>query len=727
VVLPPAVLGRLNRSMSRREADHFPSFGHRLGELQLGQPDNFNLGQWLPNAQSWLGTVPFDFESLADAAVDELLDVEAKLRAAIARGDEGTVELEEAPQPAQFPLQYTTLEPGRERERQRTLGWWDRFQLADGVVPGVARAAVASAMIGGMAALGQLAVSHSVYVYNGLGRPVSVTIGTTSTTIHGGGFAKVSIGSEDRLRVRTVTDSGQLVEEFDGDVSNGQSTYVYNVARAALLYNLTLTYGLDREYYESINREVRPEILGNPRWTTDRSWHRFSEPEKRVTLSRGERSTRRTLLRATASDVDPRTVLASARDDEERASLIRAHVQFDPPGTALFRWAEDAERLVPELGQIFARRVAEAGPSAIEFLRAEYDVAQPSTRAAVCARHRQWAASHPGAAGAYVTARCMEDAVSQENAMHAVYDGYPTDPVRPYAAHALAFFEAERGAFDRAATLCEAAVASPSVAERAGVLAGRLARVQWALARLDRGEGPPSELASAPVGRFAGLSPALRRFLDAENGVGEYADQPTYSLAHGQLSRASNRATGASRPYFDALVGASDGATPSMISAAVASTSTDGFSPFWIAALALREGRPIPSGAREHATRAAPQFDAMVRWLGEQRSLSAETSRAVPAGFSQPLTMAMATVVLGRATPVRWRTIARAFFFAIERPYLNSRPPLTTTSDGRENGGLLMGGGLGASSMFGEATRGELGTIESRGSSRSQRSARPSR
>ncbi|MBL8679005.1 MAG: M48 family metalloprotease [Myxococcales bacterium] len=730
IVLPPAVLDRLNRAASRREADHFPSFAARLGELQLGEPNDFNLGQWLPNAQSWLGTVPFDFESLADAAVDELLDVEAKLRAAINGGDEAIAAIEQAPAPAQFPAQYVTLEPGQERERQRTLGWWDRFQLADGVVPGVARAAVASAMLGGMAVLGNLAVSHSVYVYNGLGRPVTVTIGANTQTIHGGGYAKVSIGSEDRLHVRTVTDSGQLVEDFDADTSNGQSTYVYNVARAGLLYHFRATYGLDREIAEAANRETQPEILGNPRWTTDDSWHRFSEPEKQVTLSRGQRSTTRTLLRAPGLEVDPRAVLSSARSDEERAALVRAHVQFDPPGRALRAWLRVAPGRVSDVATILAQRASAEPAYAVEFLRAERNITPLAQRPAVCARHRQWAQAHPGAGGAYLVASCIDDNAQSAEAVRVAYERYRTDPERGYLAYAAATDAVSKGEFDRAATLVDDAFVSEAIVEDAAELATRVARVRWALSWLERYSVAPTDMSSAPVAQYASRSTEVRELLDAENGVGEHARQTVHYLARGQLSAASSAVPGENgRSYFDALLAASDGAESWRVQGVLAATSAPrGLGALWVAALAIREGRAIPAVVSTAIAERLPEFESLRQWLEAQHRLAAGSERQIPAALHQPYAMAMATIVLGSATPVRWRTIARAYFFAAERPYFSLNDPQSDPTARNESSrhSPFIVGGLGMRSAEGVGSLSELQAIGERDSRRPARPSRPS-
>jgi hypothetical protein len=55
-----------------------------------------------------------------------------------------------APAPMRAPRSYPTLMIGHERPRQTRLGWWDRFQVADGLVPTLLRLAVAGSIVGGV-------------------------------------------------------------------------------------------------------------------------------------------------------------------------------------------------------------------------------------------------------------------------------------------------------------------------------------------------------------------------------------------------------------------------------------------------------------------------------------------------------------------------------------------------------------------------------------------------
>jgi Zn-dependent protease with chaperone function len=682
VVLSPNVLGKMNHVARKEQV--VESWGARLGELQLYQPSNMNFGDWLANSQSWLATVPIDFEALADAAVEELLDVEEMLRGPMLAATSWDA-IPAAPPPARYPLHYATMEPGRERPRQLQLGWWDRFQLADGLVPATARAVVAVSMLGGMGYLSQLAITHSVYAYNGLNQRVSITIGTDSRQLDPGQSTKFTIGSEDRIRVRTVTAMGSPIESFDEDVSNGQSTYIYNVASAAMLYHVTVTYGYGAE---EANERVRPEFFGNPRWSTDRSAGRFDDVPRRVTLSRGQRSTTRTLLGAARIDADAERLLAYANNNHTRSSLIRAHLRFDTPNSTFRSWVRAAQQHDRSALSALSERIDESPSSAVSIMRVEQDTADASSREAVCARHRQWAAAHPGAAGAYLAARCISDESAKEQAFR---DGIAQYPGDPYFSWAAAWSATRKGQWDGALSFVEPALNEPSLRDDASVLGAQLERVRWALSMLDRYSSPPMAMEGAPIERFVDRSNYVRELLESERGTGEQSTGPLYALARGQLNSVLARITDAPRrAAFTQLIGASDGATRAQIAAAL-QTDLDqhpSTAP-WVVALAIRElGQPpetMAAALRPHAT----SYEALVQWLRGLRALAPGVSvPEPPAECDQAMALAMGTIVLSDRAPMRWRTVANAFYFVGQRPYFSRNGVAPAPADAFGYGGL---------------------------------------
>jgi Zn-dependent protease with chaperone function len=135
------------------------SWAALLGELELPAPHAEQFGEWLNVLGSWVGSASRELGRLREAVLDELLATEAKLASA---AREGSV-LPPPPAAPRCPKSYATLPEGSERERQRRLGWWDRFQIADGVVPTVLRLVVAGAIVGAVV-LGARAATNAAEI-----------------------------------------------------------------------------------------------------------------------------------------------------------------------------------------------------------------------------------------------------------------------------------------------------------------------------------------------------------------------------------------------------------------------------------------------------------------------------------------------------------------------------------------------------------------------------------
>jgi hypothetical protein len=128
-----------------------------------------NLGNWLNAIGSRIASATDALSAVSSVVLDELLrtedDVARRVRAA-ARGEAEAAPAAEAtpaepasaadtPAPPRAPAGYAVLLPGKERPRQ-TLGWWDRFQIADGPVATAARFLVAAVVIGCVVWVGRL-------------------------------------------------------------------------------------------------------------------------------------------------------------------------------------------------------------------------------------------------------------------------------------------------------------------------------------------------------------------------------------------------------------------------------------------------------------------------------------------------------------------------------------------------------------------------------------------
>jgi len=135
VELPPILRGELDLETSWIET---------LGPFELPPPHLANIGDWIGAAMSYVDGLSGLLGTLYTAALNELLRVEREL-ARLARCGEPAPE---APPVPRMPARYPTRLDFDARPRQERLGWWDRFQVADGFIPATLRFAVAGAIVG---------------------------------------------------------------------------------------------------------------------------------------------------------------------------------------------------------------------------------------------------------------------------------------------------------------------------------------------------------------------------------------------------------------------------------------------------------------------------------------------------------------------------------------------------------------------------------------------------
>lgn len=135
VNLPPYVLEKLE----------IENWSDALGEFTFVPPTRENISNWLEAVDSWINTALGGLSALRQITLEHLLQTETRVAVWINKGEA----TEDAPAAATIPTEYPTLTPGEERELQKRLGLWDRFQTADGFAAGAMRLLIAAGIIGG--------------------------------------------------------------------------------------------------------------------------------------------------------------------------------------------------------------------------------------------------------------------------------------------------------------------------------------------------------------------------------------------------------------------------------------------------------------------------------------------------------------------------------------------------------------------------------------------------
>lgn len=650
LVLSPVVLERMVEAIADEGDDDKPQdwAGFLPKNFQVPAPDTNNLANWLQVIDSWIDGVLGALGLLERVSLELLLHAEAHVAHSFLNGvDPGA-----APPTPRAPEKYSTLTPGQERERQKRLDWWDRFQTADGVVPTLARLVVAGGILAGVLGFGMGLAKIPVTVYNGLATRVVVEVEGAKLDLAPYGHADIDLTHAGWHSFVTKHSSGREIEHFGESVEQGRH-YVYNVAGAAPLTQWTAVYGSAAE---------RPPLkLGAGRWMMASVDYLFEEPPSSVDTKSGGAT--RTVISAVPDLPAPR-MLYRVEAASERQQMIVNHAEWDDASSAhVLGWIEQAEES-PGAPDVVVRRLAR-DPEEIISLRVQQDRATPAQKAEVCAQQRRLAQAKPESGDlAYLDVRCQPDGPEQGAAFLAGAKRFPNSAFFALAAgYEQMQTEQWEPALDSLDRACEGV---PALAEHLRLEEARVLRLldKW------RPESHTNWLEQAPELAFLEALDTGKDVEGAELGYSELAAGHLY-----QALEATSRDLEVSQRVLR-LVAASDGAAPELIERAFALADDAGIDSHTVwptLALAVRTKRPYEAWlrkARELAGDKASDIDRVLKVTPESALLtSRQVTTRLTAGQRSPW-LVMVAVLLQEKAPQPVREQAKRLLFAAERPYL---------------------------------------------------------
>lgn len=628
-------------------------------ELGLLSPNEGNLGDWLRVMEGWAQGALGDLRVLADLTLDRLLEIEAQVATWVREGGE----VSEAPSPAVVPAKYPTCVVGKERERQKKLGWWDRFQTADGVVPGTLRVVVASGVLVPALFVGGHIGSSTVHVVNGLNVPVKVVMEERAHVVPGRSTDSWELDPSGDVQVRTTTLDGREVEAFEVAVGGGFSHSLYNVASASALVQWTAVYGA------AAGGGDLPDVpMGAPRWSDAPQDYVFQQPPQSISLKRGQSSYKNVLEAAFQAPAASQLILVSAPD--QRRDLVRSHVLFDEVDEGFGTWMEFMDE-VPEARAALLARV-EATPGNVFLQRTVMDLLEPAERDARCERLIEAAKAAPADADlGYLSLRCQQTKGGNPD----YFSAWSAAPKNPWLCWAVAGDLAATGRWKEALGAFETAVEAKAFAPMRD-----FALVEYL--RVVRGARSAGVTAPTPRSVSQAVKGSTMAFINRVEGGPQKDDWPFVrayrSLREGRLSEVLATVNAvdtspAGLARMTLLVGASDGATPAQVKDALEVKTSPDLA--WVeVALSLREGvrvetvgEAVPGlrGAAAQEALAATLSDAA---LGKQPAKLEAIAKPL-ALRDRAIVLGMGLIVLGAQAPEKWRGEVKDLLFTIERPY----------------------------------------------------------
>lgn len=626
-----------------------------LEEFALPAPAEGNINEWIKVIDGWVDSYAGALSSLSSAALEQLLESEAHVardyRQQTAAAD--THSIASAPEASTVSVTYPNLVPGAERELQRKLDWWVRFQNADGVGPTIARLVAALGIVGAVLGFGGKVGTAEVTIYNGLARPLKVDFGGHSVSVAPFGSNPLTVDPDHHYVVHAKTIEGQEIESFETDVGGSFSHHVYNVASASALVEWAAIYG---------NARPQPErLLGAPRWSSTTAEVLFQEPPTSVKTKGG--GAIRTVLSGFAEQ-GPNRQLQMIQNSAEQPALIRAHARWDAAGSRhLMHWLSAASR-TSGFAELLRARLQD-NSNDIVALRYEYEV-PGANQDEVCSRHQKLAQAAPNNGDfQYLISRCNKDAAQRDQAILQAHQKWPNSA---WLAYSAGYTMAERQQWEAAAkSLLIAFEKEPVLAELTALDIARIRRVM-----ATDGHADLSDLARN--------SDVVRWHQTVESGQASPGDVGVaYELlAQGQFEQAQAAAKGIDgTSRLLRLAAASDGAAAELEQQALKLTANENMDPaaLWAAiALAARAKADaasyvalLPKRMREEEAQAVLRFLNVLR--GGGNASTAEQALGAVGPETRGHAYSVGLVLLGEDAPKTWRTQVKRLLFVTERPY----------------------------------------------------------
>jgi hypothetical protein len=634
-----------------RQRINIGSWAELFEDFKLGQAATDNIDSWLKVIDGWVDQALGACDALRDASLETLLMTEAFLAEHIRAGTSP----EQAPAPSIMPPEYDCLLIGAERPRRRGLTWWQRFQIADGILPAMARFAVAATIVGVVLGLGGGVGTGTITVYNGLATHVVFSTGTGRVQAPPRTAHEVQVDAGESYTITARTLSGQTIDSFTVEVPKSFGSFIYNVAGATPLLAWTAVYGNVQP--------VPPQLLGAPRWSKAGAGILFRDPPETISTSTGGGTVE---VISAMSEWPPERQLNPLTSDSARQRMARAHARWDATSSRdISGWMLAVQQMMSfAFDTILDARLAEA-PNDVVLLRMQQDRLTGTAHDSLCVVHQQRAAAAPADGDwAYLAARCLRESKDQ---MAAFLRGRKRWPEHPWFAYATGYGYVEAGAWQDAVSLLEEAVRRlPPISNHTGL---DLARVHRVLGH-----------DSTRIVPLLRSSPLLETMVSLETGTGW---ESTAMIAYAELARgALDDALRAARADSEVearvlrLAAASDGSSPTLVRRALRLGPDAGMDLYtrWVTiALAAREGREFRALIKTERGASPRHTEALTRFLEAARRpgapLAAERElRDLPLSL-RGLAYSMAVVTMGTRAPSEWREEAKRLLFSFERPY----------------------------------------------------------
>ncbi|MDH7444992.1 M48 family metallopeptidase [Aquimarina sp. 2201CG14-23] len=621
-----------------------------IGKFDLVHADKDNINEWMKVIESWINTAKSSLFTLRSLALESLLKGEEYVNNLVLLDE---ISNDSAPSLSTLPEKYNLLKPGMERPIQKKLGWWDRFQTSDGIIPSIAKLAVAGVIVGATVFAGSYVGTSSLAIYNGLAKDVIVQVNDKEIELSPYSSEKIELTILEDLNIRTTSlDNGTEIETFSPETESTSKTYVYNIANAAALVKWTAFYG-----GQSYNNDKR---LGASRWSITNADYVLEQPPNTVSTSGG--STTRDVLEA-YSNYDPVSLINMVSSEDEINAMISSHAIWDSRESVhIMTWLAVAQKL-DNFDTILEERL-QKNPDDPMLLRMQQEGAEGEEKEKICANHSDLAVSNPNNANYYyLKTRCLQEGSIQNDAFKS---GYKKWPDNPWLAFASGYIYAAEENWEMAEKSMKTAITKEPALSY--YISMDLKRIQNMLGR----DTKNSFKRNFQVDYLDYVEKLEKASFDIKSSP-DYA----YSLLNkGQLKEAINHTRNDKlQDFIIRYAAASDGADQSIIESALSLGIEKGINAYtiWSAlGLAVRENKDIALYRSKIKEFYPEDENKIFEFIDLVKSNNLKVAKQ-KLGDIRPLELgsfySLGTIILKDKAPKQWRANAKGLLFLNEGPY----------------------------------------------------------
>lgn len=399
------------------------NLGNLLGSFEMRRFGTENINECIKELPHWIQVTLEALTEFRNAGLEELLHVEEYVEE---RSANKNIQSESAPGPIFVPDNYKKYNEDDLVSVDKKPDILSRIYHADGIAPTIARLLVTGLIISFGILFSMNIGGSRIYIYNGLPQNVVVKIDDREIQVDGESTTQIKLDHKDKVHIKTTTESGVIIEEFDGNMSSVSSKFIYNVAGAGVIYKWVAIYG-----GSFANDE--PEVLGNMRWFKTNGDYIFEEPPSTMSLKAGQTSRKDVIAFYPGAPLELVNLLT---DPNQITQLITAHAMYDDANSPnLLLWLDLAYSL-PNFKDILDRRV-ELDPTDVLSMRLQQDVYQGDEKEKLCDKQtRLYENDKNNPDLFYLKWRCMDDSPAQDSAF---FEGFKKWPKNAWIANAVAY------------------------------------------------------------------------------------------------------------------------------------------------------------------------------------------------------------------------------------------------------------------------------------------------